>query len=703
VDPSLSQEYQEGMSAMKDQACEIHLITMVRNEADILPTFLARATALFDKILVVDHQSTDGTRFMLDEAAKGCDRIEVFEFRYRAYYQKEISNCLARHAFRNGADWVLFLDADEFLDVEDGQSLKNVFRQNSHEVMHLRWMNLVPSAFGTFNEFDASQSFRWDGRLSKFGKIAIKSTFAAHNPYFFVHQGNHSVSRSRFEGRVAMEDGPPILHVPIRSLDRLRYKLAAGMQAYRAKSARKPGTLDGKHWFELHNRLEEGTATSEWINGVIARYGEPLGGVHPVDVTRKNWRDKQLHGAVGSEEGGDAISLSDTIEADGMQTWVDLATVDDAILRAEVHEGQVLLRPQPMRSDGNPHQERFSALLPVGDAGADSFDERDLAAAASQAFIPIRQVVPSAWTEHTPFLFTLFRLMRPRRYVELGSHCGMSFFAACQAADQLNLDTQCVAIDGWIGDEHAGFYDNQTFEDFKVNLKSMNHASSYYIRSFFDQSLSCFDNGSIDLLHIDGLHTYEAVKNDYVTWLPKMSSRGVMLFHDTNVYERGFGVWRLWNELKARYPHFQFPHCHGLGVIYVGDEPSAVAGLLRHLEQDEGMRTAAIGFFAELGSMSVKRAVQERELVALRADKEWLMAERERLVADRDWLMGEKARLLAEQEVILAEKETLAEEVARHRETIDYIWTTTSWRLTRPVRMVGKTLRGVRRTIRKIA
>ena len=114
-------------------------------------------------------------------------------FSVSAYYQSEISNCLARYAFQQGADWVFFLDADEFIDIDDRETLEALVKTFPHEVMHLPWMNLVPTEPGSFTGFDASQAFRWDGRLSRYGKIAINATFAAQNPHFFVHQGNHTV------------------------------------------------------------------------------------------------------------------------------------------------------------------------------------------------------------------------------------------------------------------------------------------------------------------------------------------------------------------------------------------------------------------------------------------------------------------------------------------------------------------------------
>lgn len=194
----------------------------------------------------------------------------------------------------------------------------------------------------------------------------------------------------------------------------------------------------------------------------------------------------------------------------------------------------------------------------------------------------------SAWLEHVPFAFWLVEAHKPKVFVELGTHYGVSYFAFCQAIDHLAIDSRCFAIDTWKGDEHSGFYEDRVFDKVKTHNNTLYSGFSRLVRSTFDQALEHFEDNTVDLLHIDGLHTYEAVKHDFESWLPKLSSRAVVIMHDTNVRERGFGVFKLFSELKTRYSSFEFFHGHGLGILKIGDDQNQIVESLFLSDKSEG-------------------------------------------------------------------------------------------------------------------
>jgi hypothetical protein len=168
---------------------------------------------------------------------------------------------------------------------------------------------------------------------------------------------------------------------------------------------------------------------------------------------------------------------------------------------------------------------------------------------------------------------------RPRLLVELGTHYGESYCAFCQAVDTLKLSTRCVAIDTWEGDAGTGAYAG-VYEDLQAHHDPLYSRFSTLMRCRFDEAVDRFASGSIDLLHIDGGHSYDEVRHDFETWLPKMSNYGVIMFHDTQVRDPGFGVWKLWAEISPRFPSFEFTHTYGLGILGVGEDlPETVRGL----------------------------------------------------------------------------------------------------------------------------
>jgi O-antigen biosynthesis protein len=244
----------------------------------------------------------------------------------------------------------------------------------------------------------------------------------------------------------------------------------------------------------------------------------------------------------------------------------------------------------------------------------------------------------SAWIEHIPFAFALVEILRPACIVELGVFAGDSFLSFCQAVKALGLDARCYGVDHWRSDEHAGPFGPEVLDSLRRYHDPRYGSFSRLVESTFDEAAPSFPDGSVDLLHIDGYHTYEQSRHDFETWQPKLSSRAVVVFHDTNVRERGFGVGLLWQELAARFPHFEFTHGHGLGVLLHGAEAPAPARRLAALGGADAEKVRE--FYFRLGHQLLLARDSEQfdeELIRIRAalaDSRQAAADSDRNLAD---------------------------------------------------------------------
>jgi hypothetical protein len=288
---------------------------------------------------------------------------------------------------------------------------------------------------------------------------------------------------------------------------------------------------------------------------------------------------------------------------------------------------------------------------------------------------PLRTAA-SAWTEHVPFAMYLVDVLRPRTLVELGTYHGVSYCAFCQAIRTIGVRTKCYAVDSWGGDAHTGAYGATVLADLHRHHDPLYGSFSRLVQTDFDAAATGFAAASIDLLHIDGYHTYEAVRHDFETWLPKMSRRGVVLFHDTNVRERDFGVWQLWDEVKARYPSFEVAYGHGLGLLVTGGE---VPDGLRQIVDAPDERLEVIReFFYQLGRRIAVAQELERttaELAVARAELDRLTDREQRLEKQRIYRLAcaaaEHGKLEVARRIVGGVRRTLSPAARRGDVTTD--------------------------------
>jgi hypothetical protein len=237
----------------------------------------------------------------------------------------------------------------------------------------------------------------------------------------------------------------------------------------------------------------------------------------------------------------------------------------------------------------------------------------------TESDLPSRRFEPriygvGAWTSHLHFAYDLVATLRPSLLVELGVDRGESYFAFCQAAVENETGTHCFGIDTWRGDEHAGGYDETTFAEVSDYNRPNYESFSTLIRASFDEALDRFEPGSIDVLHLDGLHTEAAVHHDLDAWLPKLRPGGILLLHDVGVRTKGFGVWKIWPELQARGRSWTFRDGPGLGV-WQKPPVSELPGFLDQLLAEPNETNAALAdyYTARAASMQAKIAEHWRD------------------------------------------------------------------------------------------
>jgi hypothetical protein len=146
--------------------------------------------------------------------------------------------------------------------------------------------------------------------------------------------------------------------------------------------------------------------------------------------------------------------------------------------------------------------------------------------------------VPSAWKVYLEFAVWLTNRFLPQIVVDLGVDYGASTYAWGASGV-----SQVIGIDWFKGDEQTGFRDthNEVLALGATLARDQRYEDTVRIwRSSFENAAESFD-GQIDVLHVDGLHTYKDVKKSVKEWLPKLSKGGLVVLHGVRTFPDSVG------------------------------------------------------------------------------------------------------------------------------------------------------------------
>jgi predicted O-methyltransferase YrrM len=156
--------------------------------------------------------------------------------------------------------------------------------------------------------------------------------------------------------------------------------------------------------------------------------------------------------------------------------------------------------------------------------------------------LELLKTIPTGWTDHITFAQWIVNRKQPKVVVDLGVDYGYSTF--CFALPQIGT---VYGVDSFAGDAMAGV--KNTYEYVKQKKQELQLNNIQFIKGYFGLVAKQWKH-PIDILHIDGFHTYQAVKNDYDTWNKFVKDDGVILFHDTIVERPGYEVNKFFAELR---------------------------------------------------------------------------------------------------------------------------------------------------------
>lgn len=218
-------------------------VTMVKDEADIIPYTLAQMLAEVDHVIVADNGSTDDTRGLVADIAAASGRVTVVDDHEPGYHQSRKMTALALRArLEHGAEWVVPFDADEFWYSPFGR-IGDILGA----IDGAQWLTVRAALYDHVTtdidppDEDPIARIRWrKTQPNPLPKVAVRW-----REDLVIEMGNHG---AYYEGGATLHPTSLVVrHYPYRSEEQFLRKVRNGAAAYAAAGDDVPADA-GAHW-----------------------------------------------------------------------------------------------------------------------------------------------------------------------------------------------------------------------------------------------------------------------------------------------------------------------------------------------------------------------------------------------------------------------------------------------------------------------
>lgn len=127
------------------------------------------------------------------------------------------------------------------------------------------------------------------------------------------------------------------------------------------------------------------------------------------------------------------------------------------------------------------------------------------------------------------------------KIVEVGSYHGKSAVNLAHAVKKKGNRATVYCVDTWRNENIETARHLDVFDRFTANTAT--HADVIVpLRGRSEEVGTRWSDGPVDMLFIDGDHSYAGVTRDIQAWLPHLRSGGLVLFHDTGLEDVDRGI-----------------------------------------------------------------------------------------------------------------------------------------------------------------
>ncbi len=246
-------------------------VTRVLNEEDIIEPLIRHHAALVDHHIVLDNGSTDRTLEILSGLIAESIPLTILQNESSIFAETRFNTLLYRLAVKDhGADWVVFLDADEFVDARGVADLRSFLATipAGEQSVGLQMVHYDAPAPGTEHDANVVKRLcRHRRSVTSVWKVIVRGDIGADR--VTVDAGNHFIFIDGSPRESMKQTVVPLAHFPSRSPHQWAAKAVTGRLKVLAAGQAERGRDRASHYNDAFEHLK--WHPQAWMAGLVER------------------------------------------------------------------------------------------------------------------------------------------------------------------------------------------------------------------------------------------------------------------------------------------------------------------------------------------------------------------------------------------------------------------------------------------------